>query len=68
MIKTRNYLNRNFKRERTNDKLSTKKRSSLMSKIRSRSTKFEVDFVNTLKRASKKDFKQTLLKLKENLI
>lgn len=56
MKKTRNYLNRNFKKERSDDLLPTKKRSELMSKIRSRGTRFEQEFIAALKKASRKKF------------
>ena len=54
MKKTKNYLNRNFKKERSEDLLPTKKRSELMSKIRSRNTKFEQEFIVTLRKVTRK--------------
>lgn len=50
MVKTRikNYLGRNFKKERTTDKQSPQSRSSQMSKIRSKNTKFEKEFIADL--------------------
>lgn len=54
--KTRNYLNRNFNRERKPDTLTKRRRSSLMSKIRSRGTKFERDFIFDLKRETRCKF------------
>ena len=55
--KTNNYLNRNFKKERSDDKLSEKERSERMSRIRSRGTKFEEDFIYALKKATRKKIK-----------
>jgi len=64
MRKARNYLNRNFNRRRNNDLLPTKKRSELMSKIRSRDTKFEQDFIVTLRRATRKRFQTNVASIK----
>jgi len=55
--KIKNYAGRNFKKERTDDKISKKKRSSLMSKIRSKNTRFEEDFISLLKKTTHKKFK-----------
>jgi len=55
--KTKNYLNRNFKKSRSADKLTKKRRSDLMSKIRSKDTKFEKEFIAALKKATRKKFK-----------
>jgi len=52
--KIKNYAGRNFKKERTDDKISKKKRSSLMSKIRSKNTKFEEDFIILLRKSTRK--------------
>ncbi len=52
----KNYLGRNFKSKRRPDKLSTKKRSSLMSHIRSKNTKFETDFIKELRKKTKVKF------------
>ncbi len=52
----KNYSGRNFKKIRTPDKLSKKRRSNLMSKIRSRETKFEQDFIAELKIRTKNKF------------
>lgn len=46
--KNLNYLDRNFKKERTPDKLDLEARSLLMSKIKSKNTKFESDFIELL--------------------
>src|SRR3989344_1153421 len=56
MKRTKNYLNRNFKKERSDDLLSRKKRSELMSKIRSRDTKFEQEFIVSLRKAFRQKF------------
>ncbi len=55
--KTSNYLNRNFNKERSEDKLSKDERSKRMSLIRSKSTKFEEDFIKSLSKATRKKFK-----------
>lgn len=49
-IKTRikNYAGRNFKKERVPDKQTSQSRSSQMSKIRSKNTKFEEQFISRL--------------------
>ena len=64
MKKTRNYLNRNFKKERSDDLLPTKKRSELMSKIRSRDTKFEREFIDALKKSTRKKFRTNVVSIK----
>jgi DNA mismatch endonuclease (patch repair protein) len=43
--KYKNYMGRNFKKIRVAEKLTPDKRSSLMSKIRSKNTKFEEEFI-----------------------
>ena len=64
MKKTKNYLNRNFKKERSEDLLATKKRSELMSKIRSRDTKFEQEFFVFLRKATRKKFQTNVFSIK----
>lgn len=64
MKKTRNYLNRNFKKERSDDLLPTKKRSKLMSKIRSRDTKLEKKFIASLKKVTYKKFQTNVTTIK----
>ena len=64
MKKTKNYLNRNFKKERGDDLLPTKKRSELMSKIRSRDTKFEREFIDALKKSTRKKFRTNVVSIK----
>lgn len=51
--KNRNYLGRNFQKISAGDKLSTMERSGLMSKIRSKNTKLETDFIKLLKKETK---------------
>ena len=46
--KYKNYMGRNFKKSRVAEKLPPAKRSSLMSKIRSKNTKFEDEFIRLL--------------------
>lgn len=53
----KNYLGRNFKKIRTPDKLSKKSRSNQMSKIRSKRTEFEREFIKLLKKRVTKKFK-----------
>ncbi|KJJ84483.1 DNA mismatch endonuclease Vsr [Candidatus Omnitrophus magneticus] len=48
--KIKNYLGRNLNRERSVDRLSGKARSELMSRIRSKNTLFERDFIKALKK------------------
>jgi DNA mismatch endonuclease, patch repair protein len=54
--KTRNYLGRDFQKKRSSDKLSIKRRSELMSKIRSKDTKLEVNFIELLRKQTKYRF------------
>ena len=56
MKKTRNYLKRDFKKDRSNDIFTKKKRSTLMAKIRSKDTKLERNFIAKLKKATRKKF------------
>ncbi len=55
--KTSNYFNRDFKKERSEDKLSKVERSKRMSLIRSKSTKFEENFIKSLSKTTRKKFK-----------
>lgn len=48
--KIKNYLGRNLNRERSVDRISGKVRSELMSRIRSKNTLFERDFIKALKK------------------
>jgi DNA mismatch endonuclease (patch repair protein) len=56
--KIKNYSGRNFKKKREFDKITKKERSSLMSKIRSRDTKFEENFVRELRKKIKVKLKR----------
>jgi len=60
----KSYLGRNFKKKREDDKISKGKRSSLMSKIRSKDTKFEKDFISSLKKATRKKFRTHIIDIK----
>ena len=62
--KTNNYLNRNFNKERSDDKLSKEDRSVLMSKIKSRGTKFEENFIKELKKLTRKKFRLNATNIK----
>ena len=64
MKKTNNYLNRDFSKQRKDDLLPVKKRSELMSKIRSRGTKFEREFIEALKKSTRKKFKINVASIK----
>jgi len=64
MKKTNNYLNRNFKKERSDDLLPAKKRSELMSKIRSKNTKFEQEFIVSLRKVTHKKFQTNVASIK----
>ena len=55
-MKIRNYQGRNFKKLRSDDKLSKDGRAKLMSTIRSKNTKFETDFLSALTQATKQKF------------
>lgn len=56
MKRKRNYLGRNFRKKRSGDLLSKKERSVLMSKIRSKNTKFENDFIVALASITRNKF------------
>lgn len=60
----KNYAGRNFRKQRENDKITKKKRSSLMSKIRSKNTKFEDDFISLLRKFTRKKFKTHVTNIK----
>lgn len=64
MRKNKNYLSRNFKKDRTNDKLTAEKRSSLMSKIKSRDTNLEKNFIDILKLSVKNKFYHNVTSIK----
>lgn len=52
----KNKIGRNFKRARSADRLTAEKRSFLMSRIRSKNTKFESLFIDELKKTTKFKF------------
>jgi len=54
--RTRNNLNRDFSKERKSDTLTVRERSLRMSLIRSSSTKFESEFIATLRSKTRKSF------------
>lgn len=56
--KIKNYSGRNFNKKREVDRITKKERSSLMSNIRSRDTKFEEDFIQELRKKIKIKFKR----------
>ena len=58
MKKKKNYLGWNFQREKGVDKFSVQDRSNLMSKIRSKETQFENEFVELIKKRTKKKFER----------
>lgn len=64
MRKVRNYLNRNFKKKRSADTLSIKRRSELMSKVRSKDTKFEKNFITILRKSIRKKFRINVAPIK----
>lgn len=64
MKKTKNYLNRNFNRERSDDLLPIKRRSELMAKIRSRNTRFESEFIVVLRKATRQKFRTNVVSIK----
>lgn len=57
-------LGRNFNKEREPDKISKEERSDLMSKIRSKGTKFELEFINILQSSTRKKFRTNVKELK----
>lgn len=64
MSKIKNYLGRDFNRVRSNDNLTKKNRSILMSKIRSKNTKFEKKFIAVLSKETRKKFKTNVSSIK----
>lgn len=64
MKRTNNYLNRDFKKKRSADTLTTEKRSALMAKVRSRGTKFEKDFITELRKSTRKKFETNVSSIK----
>jgi DNA mismatch endonuclease (patch repair protein) len=64
MRKTKNYLNRDFKKKRSADALSIKRRSELMARVRSKSTQFEKDFIFALRKSISRNFKTNVASIK----
>lgn len=64
--KTNNYLNRDFKKKRAADKLSSKERSERMSLIRSQKTEFEIKFISLLRKNTRKKFKTHVKNIRGN--
>jgi DNA mismatch endonuclease (patch repair protein) len=62
----KNYLGRNFNKTRSRDVISKRQRSSLMSRIRSKNTGFEFNFVKTLKHHVKSRFLNHVISIKGN--
>ena len=62
--KIRNSLGRNLKRAKTNDRLSGKDRSKLMSRIRSKNTLFERDFIKALRKNTSLKFSVNVTAIK----
>lgn len=48
-MKIKNYSGRNFKKRRVRDKISKEKRSALMSRVRSKNTGLEKEFIGLLR-------------------
>jgi len=62
--KTKNYLGRDFSKTRETDKISKTIRSKVMSKIRSKGTKFETDFIEKLKEKTNLEFEKNVKDIK----
>ena len=62
--RTSNYLGRDLSKKREPDKISKKNRSAVMSTIRSKGTKFELDFISAIKQKTNKRFKLNVKTLK----
>ncbi len=60
----KNYLNRDFKKIRSKDLLTKPQRSSLMSKIRSKGTKLETEFIKTLRKTTRRKFQTNVATIK----
>jgi len=69
-LKDRNYLGRDLKKARQNDKIDTARRSSVMSKIRSSGTNLELRFFNDYIAFSSVEFERNckLLKGKPDMV
>ena len=64
--KYKNYSGRNFNKRRTPDKISKAKRSSLMSRIRSKNTQFEIKFISQIRRNIPDNFQKHVRSIKGN--
>lgn len=64
LSKNKNYLGRNLNKKRENDRITKEVRSNTMSKIRSSSTKFELEFITKLKTKTKKKFETNVKDIK----
>lgn len=64
--KLKNYAGRNYQKERTPDKQSPLSRSSQMSKIRSKNTRFEASFIDKLQAICVKKFTTHVRTVKGN--
>lgn len=64
LSKNKNYLGRNLNKKRENDRITKEVRSNTMSKIRSASTKFELEFITKLKSKTKKKFETNVKDIK----
>ena len=62
--RVRNLLGRDFGKQRTSDKLTIEKRSSLMAKIRSRDSRLEQQFVASLRNITHKSFQTNVSSIK----
>ncbi|KQC09477.1 MAG: hypothetical protein APR62_14165 [Smithella sp. SDB] len=62
--KINNYLGRNFKKKREADKITKEHRSTLMSKIKSKDTRFEEDFIRELKKRTRRRFTKNVQLIK----
>lgn len=62
--KTSNYLGRNLAKERGPDRISEKERSAVMSRIRSRGTKLESEFIDRLRANTRKSFRQNVKEIR----
>ncbi len=60
----KNYLGRNFNKVREEDKITYEKRSELMSKIRSKNTKFELEFIENINKIIDKPFRTNVNEIK----
>ena len=62
--KTRNYQGRDFNKKRGPDRISEKRRSYVMSTVKSKGTKFETDFIALLNSKTAKSFECNVREIK----